>query len=135
MHHLSHLLLFLLSPLLILAQTTKTPVAAIREASAQYSEILARLTEVNSDCERTTINPASCTRVFGEVAEDIAQANDQLDIAAQNFVPKVPCQTIAVVFYNVRYRFSHILLLRSLSPSPPPPQPRQPLSPRLPLSP
>ncbi|KAI4111596.1 MAG: hypothetical protein LQ339_000467 [Xanthoria mediterranea] len=36
------------------------------------------------------------------VATDITQANDKLDIAAKNFVPKVPCTTIAAVFGNLQ---------------------------------
>ncbi|KAL8877627.1 MAG: hypothetical protein Q9198_004389, partial [Flavoplaca austrocitrina] len=95
--HFSRPFILLALPLLSSAQTS--PVTAIRNAKSEYTEILARLTGVRSDCERTVVNPSSCNTVF-VFAKDIMQANDQLDIAAENFVPKVPCATIAAVFYE-----------------------------------
>ena len=49
-------------PLLTSAQTS--PVTAIRNAKSEYSEILARLTGVRSDCVRNEIYPQDCNRVF-----------------------------------------------------------------------
>ncbi|KAL8850420.1 MAG: hypothetical protein Q9221_004652 [Calogaya cf. arnoldii] len=106
MHYARYFLFLTLSPLLTLAQTS--PVTAIRQATTEYKEILARLVGVRSDCERTLINPLSCDSVFGRVVTDITQANDQLDIAAQNFVPKVPCATIAAVFSNLQGNITSI---------------------------
>ncbi|KAL8671955.1 MAG: hypothetical protein Q9168_003581 [Polycauliona sp. 1 TL-2023] len=134
MRYLAHLLLLTLSPLLAFTQTApqKLPVPAIKKASSQYTNILAGLTSVNSDCEQTLDKPRNSilripslvpvlNRFLGSparprttplpltwfqhqrnVAEYIAQANDQIDIAAQNFVPMVPCQTIAAVFNKLQ---------------------------------
>ncbi|KAL8726224.1 MAG: hypothetical protein Q9166_006849 [cf. Caloplaca sp. 2 TL-2023] len=76
MRFLPHLLAGALCSLSALAQT---PVGALFQAITEYKEANARL-------------------VDGKVATDINQANDQLDIAAQTFVPKVPCATISAVF-------------------------------------
>ncbi|KAI4223239.1 MAG: hypothetical protein L6R36_005582 [Xanthoria steineri] len=118
MHYARYLLLLsTCSPLLTLAQTS--PVTAIRQANTEYIEILARLIDVRSDCVRNEIYPQRCETVFvpnpqpepsplnppqsqANVANDITQANDQLDIAAKTFVPKVPCATIAAAFGRVR---------------------------------
>ncbi|KAL9034034.1 MAG: hypothetical protein Q9180_005629, partial [Flavoplaca navasiana] len=99
---------FILLALSLFTSAQTSPVTAIRAAKSEYAEILARLTGVRSDCERTVVNPSSCNTVFGQVAKDITQANDQLDIAAENFVPKVPCATIAAVFYELQTSITKI---------------------------
>ncbi|KAL8876474.1 MAG: hypothetical protein Q9192_008858 [Flavoplaca navasiana] len=104
--HFSRPFILLALPLLTSAQTS--PVTAIRNAKSEYTEILARLTGVRSDCVRNEIYPQDCNRVFAQVAKDITQANDQLDIAAENFVPKVPCATIAAVFYELQTSITEI---------------------------
>ncbi|KAI4230670.1 MAG: hypothetical protein L6R40_007968 [Gallowayella cf. fulva] len=89
MHFLPHLLAGALCSVSVLAQS---PVNALFQVTTEYKEASARLVEVRSDCERTLSNPLNCNTVF---------ANDQLDVAAQTFVPKVPCATISAVFAYV----------------------------------
>ncbi|KAL8884605.1 MAG: hypothetical protein Q9215_007384, partial [Flavoplaca cf. flavocitrina] len=60
--HFSGPFILLALPLLTSAQTS--PVTAIRNAKSEYTEILARLTGVRSDCVRSEINPSSCNTVF-----------------------------------------------------------------------
>ncbi|KAL9634020.1 MAG: hypothetical protein Q9204_003171 [Flavoplaca sp. TL-2023a] len=111
--HYTFPLILLALPLLSSAQSS--PVAAIRNAKSEYTEILARLTGVRSDCVRNEIYPQDCNRLFAQVAKDITQANDQLDIAAENFVPKVPCTTIAAVFYEWLNALREIQLQSSIT--------------------
>ena len=47
-------------------------------------------------------NPLNPPQSQANAANDITQANDQLDIAAKTFVPKVPCATISAAFGRVR---------------------------------
>ncbi|CAL8576769.1 hypothetical protein XPA_002634 [Xanthoria parietina] len=107
MHYARYLLLLsTCSPLLTLAQTS--PVTAIRQANTEYIEILARLIDVRSDCVRNEIYPQRCETVFANAANDITQANDQLDIAAKTFVPKVPCATISAAFGRLQGNITEI---------------------------
>ncbi|KAL9013855.1 MAG: hypothetical protein Q9173_001473 [Seirophora scorigena] len=106
MHFKLYLVLGACSFLAIQAQQVRVGVAgAIRNATEQYNTTNARLSEIRSDCKRDgLIYTANCNRTLARVADDINQANINLQNAAKLFVPKVNCGYISNQFKMLRDR-------------------------------
>lgn len=133
MHYFTHLLLFALSPLTILAQPSHRAQTALAEENPVVQALDKAASEYLEAYELADKLPASCVFAVEECTDKlvrtlpnmivpsllvppltwrananqkvipvhITRANEQLDIAAENFVPKVPCASIDAAFLKV----------------------------------
>ncbi|CAL8582351.1 hypothetical protein XPA_008018 [Xanthoria parietina] len=136
MHYFTHLLLFALSPLTILAQPSHRAQTALAEENPVVQALDKAASEYLEAYELADKLPASCVFAVQECTDKlvrtlpnmivpsllvppltwrananqkvipvhITRANEQLDIAAENFVPKVPCASIDAAFLKLRDR-------------------------------